>query len=210
MATYTETVVSSPVTSDPTLVVDTDTYGPSVEAGAGATSSTGGPVLDQRSWGPSLEAAAAVTSDPTLVVDTDTYGPSVEAEQYANAGGVKIPTGAFRWVTVEVQDKQGEPLKEALWVQSRSLFPVMSRVVELPDGRMVAPRTYLLPNVAYDELAVIGREDGTWYRWFEPEVEQDEESIGRDQNEAVVRFEKKVKTGLPVTAQSSEGGNLSL
>lgn len=81
--------------------------------------------------------------------------------------GIRIPTGDFRRVEVTVQDKLGEPLREAMWVQSAGLFPTAGRVFEQEDGSMIA-NVWLL-HTDYEALAVLasntrtGAFDYVWY-----------------------------------------------
>lgn len=100
--------------------------------------------------------------------------------------GVPIPTGAFRRVLVWLEDLDGNPLDDAVWVQSAGVFPTAARVKTTADGRAYA-QMWLL-EVGYDQFQVIAQSDkpGVDYVWYES---GNGEKIGPLTKESTLQFD---------------------
>jgi len=89
--------------------------------------------------------------------------PSDEASRQL-ISGIPIPSGAFRLVTVDVENPDGGPLEDAVWVQSAGIFPTSGRV---KDG---TAKLWLLDGVKYNSFLCLGENpepnakyDYVWY-----------------------------------------------
>ena len=170
MAVYTEIGIEShTLTVEPTVAIDTDTYRAPSNPVVGIVQVAGTWIEDTRTYSaPSNPVESTVVPGGTWVKDSRSYSaPSNPVAGQVIPGGARIPTGEFRRVQITVQDQEGNPLTEAVWVQSAGLFPTAGRVLEENDGSMVA-NVWLLPQ-DYEDLAVLaentrpGEFDYVWY-----------------------------------------------
>lgn len=209
MATYTQLpIVSSLVFDGNSVVIDTDTYTAPHDLVESAVMPGGSWVKDTRTYtAPHDLAGEIVVPGGTWVEDTRTYtAPHDLAGENVVPGGVPIPTGNFRDVMVYVEDEDGNPLKDAIYVQSGGLFPTAARVNEADDGRVVA-RMWLL-HFPYDDLVVVGSsgKPGVEYYWYDSVGT--EPVIDEDEREATVQFERKVLKGNDAGSGFQMGGSL--
>jgi len=106
--------------------------------------------------------------------------PQADARSVVESG-IPVPTGAFRRVRVTLEDDDGNPLEEAVWVQSAGIFPTSAKVQTAEDGTVWADM-WLLDGIAYDSFLCIGKNPDPGarfeYVWFEAEESNDVTALG--------------------------------
>jgi hypothetical protein len=137
-------------------------------------------------------------------------GQQIEAERAGDvrtlAGGVSIGVegvpipNAFRPVSVKIEDPQGRPLSDAIWIMSGGQFPTAARVDD--EGRA---RLYLL-SIQYSTFQLLGSSDrpGVDYVWYQAK----DAEIGPLTDSATLTFKKKKIKGLYAGTGADFGGML--
>jgi len=116
--------------------------------------------------------------------------------------GVPVPTGSFRRVEVTLQDEDGAPLSNAIWVQSAGIFPTAAPV----DSNGVANMWLLeVQYTSFQVLADSGRA-GVDYVWYEPIDAND--PINPLDDTATLKFQTSRITGLSAGNGPMMGGPL--
>jgi hypothetical protein len=122
--------------------------------------------------------------------------------QFGGIGNGLVVPGAFRRVTVWLEDANGEPLTEAIWCQSAGKFPTAGKVETAPDGRAYAELWLLsVTYSAFQVLAESEESEAYGYVWYEAGDGTGE--VAPTQTEATLQFDpEKAQLGGGMVAGS--------
>ncbi|ACV46610.1 hypothetical protein [Halomicrobium mukohataei] len=158
--------------------------------------------------------ALALSGTANGIEDTDgghdrrLFGLGASAHRVGSGRGIVIPTGNFRRVHVTLKDTDGQPLSDAVWVQSAGVFPTAARVDDNGEADL-----WLL-NVLYETFVVIASSDrsGVDYVWYQLADDDDvdgTQTIGTQDREATLYFDPVKLKGLSVGRGGNLGGPLA-
>ncbi|WP_126967208.1 hypothetical protein [Halomicrobium mukohataei] len=107
-----------------------------------------------------------------------------------------------------LKDTDGQPLSDAVWVQSAGVFPTAARVDDNGEADL-----WLL-NVLYETFVVIASSDrsGVDYVWYQLADDDDvdgTQTIGTQDREATLYFDPVKLKGLSVGRGGNLGGPLA-